>query len=491
MMKVRRYHPLSILFEFAAFLKSYAILAFVVVVNFGSDSWIARLGRILLLVSVALTIVASILKWFTRKYAVDELAFHLKSGIFEKTERTVYFDKIQNVQRHTSFLHKLFGMTSITFETGTSGMNSNVKFDALTRLEADRLESLVKEFMQLGNPTTESETEKVAVTSERVVHFTPTRKDTIKASFTSFSFLIILVLGASLFSKVDQLFEVEDYVEGWIASVLTSGWIIAGIVVGLIVLAVTIGVIWTFVKYGNYEIASDEERIYISKGVLDETAFSIGKKRVQAVEITQSFMKRILGLAEVKLISAGNLGDDEDEVSSLYPFLPVKRAYAMIAELLPDYQVVPDTERLPRKSLLARLIKPYWFWLIVTIPLTFFRPEVFKLPIGWAIVSITLLVLLILSRVLGYWNTSYAVKGRFIQLSQGTFEKTTFLTRRDKIIEVSVKRTKLQQWFGVATIGLINRAKPVRHETLPDMPIEEAQQFVKWYAERTKNVQLK
>lgn len=491
MMKMRRYHPLSILFEFAAFLKSFAILAFVVVVNFGSDSWIARSGRILLLVSVALTIVASILKWITRKYAVDELAFHLKSGIFEKTERTIYFDRIQNVQRHTSFLHKLFGMTSITFETGTSGMNSNVKFDTLTRLEADRLEYLVKEFMQSGNTTTESKTEKVAMTPERVVHFTPTRKDTIKASFTSFSFLIILVIGASLFSKVDQLFEVEDYVEGWFVSVLTSGWIIAGMVVGLIVLAVTIGVMWTFVKYGNYEIASDEERIYISKGVLDETTFSIAKKRVQAVEITQSFMKRIFGLAEVKLISAGDLGDGEDEVSSLYPFLPVKRAYAMIAELLPDYQVVPDAERLPRRSLMARLIKPYWFWGIVTILLVYFRPEVFKLHIGWAIVSITFLVLLILSRVLGYWNTSYAVKGRFIQLSQGTFEKTTFLTRRDKIIEISVKRTKLQQWFGLATIGLINRAKPVRHETLPDMPIQEAQQFVKWYAERTKNVQLK
>ncbi|MGG0643154.1 PH domain-containing protein [Sporosarcina gallistercoris] len=487
---MKRYHPSTILFDFVAIVKSYAILAFVVAVNIGSDSWLSRVGRILLLGSVVLTVSASILKWFSRKYAADDMAFHLESGIFEKTERTVYFDKIQNVQWHTSFLHKLFGMTSITFETGTSGMNSNVKFDALRRSEADRLEKAVKEFMQPVNEITQTEDGIAPIIPERVVHFTPTRKDTIKASFTSLSFLIILLVGTSVFSKLNQLFDVEDYVEGWLASILTSGWMIAGLSLGLFVLALTIGVVWTFVKYGHYEIASDEDRIFISKGVLEETAFSIAKKRVQAVEITQSFMKRMLGLAEVKLISAGDLGDDEDEVSTLYPFLPVKRAYAMIAELLPDYEVIPDTKRLPRKSLAARLFKPYWFWLIVTSLLAYFRPEVFKLQFGWAMVSIALLVLLVISRILGYWNTSYALKGQFIQLSQGTFEKTTFLSRRDKIIEVSVKRTKLQQWFGLGSIGLINRAKPVRHEMLEDMPIQEARQFVSWYAERTKDVQL-
>lgn len=487
---MKRYHPASILFDFAAIVKNYAILAFVVVVNIGSDSWLARLGRILLVLSIILTISASMVKWVSRKYMADEMAFHIVSGIFEKTERTVYYDKIQNVQRHTTFLHKLFGMTSITFETGTSGMNSNVKFDAVKRSEADRLEQAVKEFMQPESGAAQSEDQIVPDNPKRVVHFTPSRKDTIKASFTSFSFLVILLVGASIFSKLNQLFDVEDYVEGWLASFLTSGWMIAGVSLVLLILALTIGVVWTFVKYGRYEIASDEERIYISKGVLNETVFSIAKKRVQAVEITQSFIKRILGLAEVKLISAGDLGDDENEVSTLYPFLPVKRAYPMIAELLPDYEVIPDTKRLPQKSLTVRLVKPYWFWFIVTSLLAYFRPEIFNLQLGWAIVSIAFLIVLVISRILSYWNTSYAMKGQFIQLSQGTFEKTTFLSRRDKIIEVSVKRTQLQQWVGLGSIGLINRAKPVRHEMLEDMPIEEARQFVRWYAERTNDVQL-
>ena len=107
-----------------------------------------------------------------------------------------------------------------------------------------------------------------------------------------------------------------------------------------------------FLKYGNYQISSDHDRIYITKGLIDETAFSIAKEKVQAIEIKQSFMKRLLGLAEVKLTSAGGLSSGEDtlEINSLYPFLPVKRAYEMVSEILPSYEISQKMSPLPIKS---------------------------------------------------------------------------------------------------------------------------------------------
>lgn len=64
------------------------------------------------------------------------------------------------------------------------------------------------------------------------------------------------------------------------------------------------------------------------------------------------------------------------------------------------------------------------------------------------------------------------------------------MTRRDKIIEVSVKRTKLQQWTGLATIGLVNRAQPVRHERVPDVAVEEASRFYHWYMSSAEEVHV-
>ncbi|MDV2686973.1 PH domain-containing protein, partial [Alkalihalophilus lindianensis] len=104
--------------------------------------------------------------------------------------------------------------------------------------------------------------------------------------------------------------------------------------------------------------------IYINKGVIDETAFSIAKDKVQAIAIEQSFTKRLFGLAEVKLTSAGSLSLEEDasDINSLYPFLPVRRAYEMVSEILPAYEVTLEMKRLPRKSLWARLLRPSWLW---------------------------------------------------------------------------------------------------------------------------------
>lgn len=109
----------------------------------------------------------------------------------------------------------------------------------------------------------------------------------------------------------------------------------------------------TFLKYGKYEISSDDERIYITKGVIEETSFFIEKHKVQAVEVEQSLLKRLLGLAEVKLTSAGRLDFEGEklELNSLYPFLPVKRAYEIINEILPDYEVAQEMRQLPKKSL--------------------------------------------------------------------------------------------------------------------------------------------
>ncbi|GEL05352.1 PH domain-containing protein [Rummeliibacillus stabekisii] len=493
-MDMKHYHPLTVLFDIIGFFKNFGILAVILFLNKGSDSTFFHIMGWVLLVSFVYTVVASIWKLFTNRYGTDERAFHLKSGIFEKTERTINYEKIQNVQRYTSFLHKLLRMTSITFETGTSGVNANVPFPVLTRSEADRLESLVK---RTSHPVSQNMNDEPQPDggrwneTERVIHFTPTHQDLVKASFTSLSFLFFLAIASSLLAKIGALFHLEDTAEGWVESILSSGWMIAGFLAIVIMLSISVGILITFVKYGKYEIASDDKRIYISKGVLDETAFSIAKDRVQAVEITQSFMKRLLGLAEVKLISIGDLGDDDNEVSTLYPFLPMQRTYSIISELLPDYEVCQHMKKLPRKSLATRLLKPYWFWLIATILLVYFKPALLDFTYGWAIASAVLLAFIIARRLIVYHNTRYALTGSQIQLSQGMFEKTTFITRRDKIAEVSVKRSKLQQWMGLATIGFINRAKPVRYESLSDIPIQDAKRFYQWYAKRVTEVLLK
>ncbi|SCW80015.1 putative membrane protein [Paenibacillus tianmuensis] len=498
MTEAKRYHPLTIVLKLWKLVKvSFVIAMYLFVIKFGSDSTFLIYGRIAFFVLIGVSVLVILLKWMTHKYKLDDASFHLYEGVFTKSGRTIPFAKIQNVNRHRTLFHRLFNVTSIRFETGLTGEEAAVEFEVISLVEADNMEKhatspVPDEPATAHDGEAAAESYAEAVNPRRIVHFKPTKKDVVRASFTSLSFLVLIPLLASFYSKIDEIFPMKQEAKGLFSILKESWWIAAILLVVLIVVSVAFGIARTFVKYGKYEISSDSDRIYITKGLIDETVFSILKQRVQAVEITQSVLKRLLGLAEVKLISAGGLGDGEDEleISTLYPFLPVQRAYEMISEILPAYEVTREMKRLPAKSLWVRMLRPSWLWILSTAALFYFKPRLLGFEQTWWVLSVVLLIWIFVSRWLDYTNTRYVLKDNFIQFKTGSLTTALFVSKREKILEVKVTRSVVQKWLGLASIGTMNRAKPVRHAGIDDAPVELAESFVKWYMGRRKEIKV-
>lgn len=496
MNQTKRYNPLLIIFDLWNLLKNWLFFVIILfVLNYGSDSALVKYGRIGFYLFFGISIISIILKWLTHKYKLDNVSFHIYKGLINKSEQTIPFSKIQNVQRRTTLFHRLLGVTSITFETGISQSDTSVKFEVASRKEADLIEEWVSNSTHLEPDEMDiipAEEHQVPANLARTIHFTPTKKDVLKASFTSLSFLILIPILFSIYFKATEIFNVGEKVEGFFASLMSTWWIVTIIVTVLFLTSIFIGILRTFMKYGKYEISSDDSRVYIAKGVLDESTFSILKNRVQAIEIIQSPMKRLLGLAEVKLISAGGVsfGEEALETNSLYPFLPVRRAYEMIQEVLPSYQVTSMMAPLPKKSFWIRMLKPSWFWVIVTIALSYFKPPIFKVDQAWWMVSAGLLLIIAISRMLNYFNTRFILNENFVQFKTGSLQTSLFISKRVNIVEVSVTRSKLQQLLGLASIGTINRAKPVHHSGIDDIPVQMATEFYAWYERRRNEIEF-
>lgn len=522
MIDMKRHHPLTILWSLWKLVKnSFAIILFLFVFRQGSESPWLFYGRIAFYAGISIGIVSIIWKWFTSRYTADDKAFHIYSGVFNRTRRTIPYTKVQNVNRHTTLFHRLFNVTSIRFETGIKGEDATFQLHVVSLSEAEQLEKIVAGYM-----TKDAEAETVEATEEhepldavkdmeegeakshsvitdqamslpakekqeRVVHYHSTRKDIIKASFTSLSFLVLIPVLGTLYSWVKDFFPDEEVTESLFLTWLDSWWIAGLMILVLLIISIALGIVRTSVKYGNFQITSDTKRIYISKGMMEQTSFSILKERVQAVKITQSPMKRLLGLAEVELTTAGSLGESEQEVNSLYPFLPVKQAYTMIEEILPSYQVTQEMEKLPRISLWLRLLKPSWGWIMITGVLWYFKPFVFGQKHAWWMISAILLVWIATSRVMEFFHTRYTLHQNFIQLRTGALTSTLFVSKREKVIEVQITRNVLQRWFGVASIHTVNRAKPVLHHRAHDIPLDTAESFQLWYMGRTQDVQTR
>lgn len=502
-MQPKRMHPLKIIVSFGKTLRnSFVVILFLFVVHFNDESTFIIVGQILFLAFLVYRLGSLALDWWKTTYILQHESIHIYRGVLQRKENRVPFDQVQNVQWNTPFYYRFLNLTALSLQTSAVNKEASVMFEAVKQSEARRIEQLVLDKRKTGtlSESTQEELEEETdaemtemardpeeknQANEEKVHFRPTRRDLWKASFLSFSFLAFIPVPVVIYAKLDDIVNLEKHAKGFLAF-LTSSWLLMGIVILLlVVLAVTFGIVRTFLKYGKHEIASDKERIYIRTGTINRQSFAVGRTNVQAIQIQQGPLKKLLGLLEINLISAGGGDEETEEVHSLYPFLPQDHSFGLLDELLPEFKWDPNMpmEKLPKKAIYARLLRIPWFWIIVTVLILWFKAE-------WWFLSPFLFVLTYVGRFFDYRNTRFLLNGAFIQFKSGGLWSTLFITQRKKIMEAEVDQSLLQKWLDLATIKTFNRTKPVHEEELKDVPFEASNAFIHWYQDRYQEIEV-
>lgn len=502
-----RYHPKAMLHDYIHLIKTSVPLFFLFfVLKVDSSAWLFTYGRYVLPAAVTFSALYIPVKWYAKTYEILPSAIVVSSKLLTTSTSTIPYSKIQQVKRKTTWVHRLTGMASLTLETSSEGRDGTIRFDVLKPSEALSIEQHVQQEQTAVEFETsqgegvfsedlshQEEIERVeseepagqpvprGSTGEKTIHYTPTKKDIMKASLVSLSFLTVVPFAGSWLSNAEDL-HFENQVNGLFESILSSIWMITGALAFLAAAGFVIGIVRTYKKYGKFELASTSERILITKGAWEQDYLSVEKENVQAVFIEQSLMKRLLGFASLKLVIAGE--KEGEEVTSLYPFLPLKRAYSLVHEMLPKYRVLKNMEKLPRQALYIRLLRPSWLWIAATAGLYIFKPAPFHIDLPWWAFSTGLFIVIILSRIQGYLHTRFQMDDTFIQTQAGGFTKTLYLSKRSKVIEVEVSRDYFQQKSGLATLTLINRAAPVRETVVQDVPEAFAERLKVWYTHR-------
>jgi putative membrane protein len=136
------------------------------------------------------------------------------------------------------------------------------------------------------------------------------------------------------------------------------------------------------------------------------------------------------------------------------------------------------------------MLKPSWLGLIASGVLFYFKPTVLSVEHAWWGLSVGLFIIIYLLRLLDFINTRYILNENFIQIKKGNLTTSLFISKRDKVIEVKVTRNIFQKLLGLATIGTINRAKPVQHAGVDDVSLVLADSFYKWYMGRRNEIEI-
>lgn len=475
----QRYPFTKLLFDVAMMIKNniFFVVA-LIIANLGGSTgfayWALRVFAVILLIIM----IYNILLWFTFRYRLSDTSIIIKKGLFDKSEQTLPFANVQNIQKQRTLIHKALGLTAIELES-VDGGNEPVRMQALTAAQVAAIETaLAQPLAQAPQMEEEVLTEEVEIQSHsKKLYFTPTAAELVRASFTSLSFLILI----PIFLKITTSFKFIDSISSEDIKRLTTQipLLIIG-VIGILLVGIVVGIGRMFLTYWRYEIAADADKIYIRKGVFSDNHFTIAKERVQGITYTQGLLKRLLGLTSIKLITSGDMSlNEEATMNELYPYMPVKRAQQLISDILPDYVLAPPQRRLPKRAYLLSFVRPSFLWLLTSAAILYWLPQYYY------IITITFIIIYG-ARVLNVYANRYALDEHFVQMQQGVIIKELTVTKRAKVIEIAVEQSFLQRRFNVVTLRTVGRATPIRVTEMTDVASPVADEFIVWYKARAK-----
>lgn len=447
-------HPVSALINLMKSVKDMAIPIVIIVLangfNFTADvrdeNFFSQMIPLLILLVVAVfTFIGGILKWWTFRYWFEDSELRVEYGLFVKKKRYIPFDRIQSLNYREGIFHRIFGLVQVLVETagGKTG-KAEAELTAITRAAADQIEREMNQ-AKLGQQPVEEAMVQLPV--GRVIHkMSP--KDLMILATTS-SGIGVVVFG--VFAVLSQFAEYLPY--EWIYDefnhliqygiALVASLIFFGLL-GAWIISVAI----TLLNYYDFTVTEENNRLIITRGLLEKKRITIPLNRVQAIKIIENPLRQPFGLATVQVESAGGgfaLG--EDKKITVFPVISKKEAIERLTELFPQFEFTNENARTIRSPKRAR---PYFYridflWLIplVAVPTYFFYP--------YGLFTATLVIPVIL---LGKWQHKTA--GLFLCDSQLSIiyrhiSRVTFFAEKRRIQIVEQRQSYFQRRRQLAT----------------------------------------
>ena len=342
----RRTSPLSFLVSAITGLKN--LLFPMAAVFFGTQG----LGALFVIPAIAAMILFNSLftwiAWRHFRYRLGDSDIRVERGLFNRTARSVPYERIQDVSLEQKPVPRLFGMVDVKFETGAGG-REEVRIRYVTAAEAEALRETVRARKngEAGAPGQRAAAPPVEEPSRTL--FEMDGKRLVTFGLFEFSLIVFAVLGGAV-QQFDFLlpFEVWDFRE-WIGLLAGPGhWLqdlgFAAQVVGAAIALVLLGFVGLITGLGRtvlrdygFRLEQTPKGLRRRRGLLTRTDVVMPIHRVQALKLTTGIVRRRFGWYG---LSAVSLAQDSKSASHVVvPFATMEEIRPVVAATgfaLPD-----------------------------------------------------------------------------------------------------------------------------------------------------------
>jgi putative membrane protein len=478
----RRLHPLTPLLRSVQLL--YAVVLAVVAARLGGP---ALLILAVSAAAVAVWITASYLRF---RYQLTEESLILKHGVIIRQRRVIPRSRIQNVDLRAGFLQQIFRVVTARVETagghGTEAMlhvisraDGECLRDTLVTIAAGQRDVPAQPGVSLepdifGSPTGEGPERLEQPASPDFLIRRVSLTDLVIAGATSnrAGLLVAALLGGDYFLDVvptdwllTRVLPPEMLQPDTAASSLvqTAQHDLRAFAVGLFLLTLFFGlagwglsILASVIRFFDFTIRQRGSEIRVSYGLFTRREKGFRRSRVQNAQIEEPILRRWLGLASVKVQTAGyGPGVKADErVETLTPI--VRRVdvpqYLKIAYPKLDWEHVdwrPSHPRARRRLFFRRAAAVILASSILTA---------FAGPAGLALLA-GLIPAWFLAAA-HYRHLGHARSGSFVLVREGLWTRRTYIVPVRKIQALHFKQSPFQRRLGLGTLAVETAGNP-------------------------------
>lgn len=269
-----------------------------------------------------LLLAASVVRYLRFRWWIADGALVIEQGLVQRQRRVIPLERIQGVDLVRTLRHRLLGVVEVRAEA-VGGSETEGRLDALSPSTAQH----VRELLLQAAPASGDEPREAP--SEVLARVPPGQL--VVAGLTGGRVGVM----AALLGFAQQLFP-EDLVR-WLERLpgLIGVRGLLGVVVLVLVVAFVLSVVATVVTQWGFTLVAEESALRVRRGLLEQRAETMPLRRIQSVRVEENLVRRLFGLATVKVDVAGRTGGDDRRESGL--LLPLGRratAFALAARIL-------------------------------------------------------------------------------------------------------------------------------------------------------------
>lgn len=423
-----------------------------------------------ILVLLLVLLVRAYLIYKNFQFKIENEHFILKQGILKKTNTSIAFERIQNINFKQNLVQQIIGVFEVSIETAGSS-KTEISIKALSLEKATAL----KEFIAKNK----NDNQKILQKEENKPLVNIGVKALFKVSLTENhlqNLLLFLALLFGLFNQIQQIFDglgqtenLDGFIEENANAFSASLFFILFILISLTIIALLTSFVRIFLIHFNLTAYLKKDAFEINQGLFTKKSIVLKKTKVQNITISTNPLKRIIGISFITFKQAVSGQLNHKKKDKLIRIVGCKKnQVATIKSSLFNADKVENCDKkFPDNYFKRRLFIFTFLFLIIAylgIFLGFQHYEIFYS----VILVIPFVVFLILKKVK---KRFYKISDEILLVGKGLLETHHTYLEIFKVQNIQIQQTIFQKRSNVADLVLQTASGKIK---IPCIPFKDA-----------------